>query len=196
MSAGRSTCWTSLPSSPFTPHRPCLIGKKFREQLDRRFAQLYHELERGTDPLCYVDPYMDVESFRVRDAARVKAVALVQDIMSGRIAKPPVDKRGRDMPLSKPNWTSCTPMVRRSVSTCCTRSRNSTTCSRRRCGAGRHRCVGAAFAQMQIKAIFSVLLREYTFEMAQPPESYRNDHSKMMVQLERPARVRYRRRNV
>ena len=39
-------------------------------------------------------------------------------------------------------------------------------------GAGRHRCVGAAFAQMQIKAIFSVLLREYEFEMAQPAESY------------------------
>jgi sterol 14-demethylase len=35
-------------------------------------------------------------------------------------------------------------------------------------GAGRHRCVGAAFATMQIKAIFSVLLREYAFEMAQP----------------------------
>ena len=50
-------------------------------------------------------------------------------------------------------------------------------------GAGRHRFVGAAFAQMQIKAIFSVLLREYEFEMAQPPESYRNDHSKMVVQL-------------
>jgi cytochrome P450 len=33
-------------------------------------------------------------------------------------------------------------------------------------GAGRHRCVGAAFATMQIKAIFSVLLREYEFEMS------------------------------
>lgn len=61
-------------------------------------------------------------------------------------------------------------------------------------GAGRHRCVGAAFAIMQIKAIFSVLLREYEFEMAQPPESYRNDHSKMVVQLAQPACVRYRRR--
>ena len=61
-------------------------------------------------------------------------------------------------------------------------------------GAGRHRCVGAAFAQMQIKAIFSVLLREYEFEMAQPPESYQNDHSKMVVQLARPAKVRYRKR--
>jgi sterol 14alpha-demethylase len=62
-------------------------------------------------------------------------------------------------------------------------------------GAGRHRCVGAAFATMQIKAIFSVLLREYEFEMAQPSDSYRNDHSKMVVQLAQPARVRYRRRS-
>ena len=61
-------------------------------------------------------------------------------------------------------------------------------------GAGRHRCVGAAFATMQIKAIFSVLLREYEFEMAQPADSYRNDHSKMVVQLAQPAKVRYRRR--
>jgi sterol 14-demethylase len=62
-------------------------------------------------------------------------------------------------------------------------------------GAGRHRCVGAAFATMQIKAIFSVLLREYEFEMAQPADSYRNDHSKMVVQLARPAKARYRKRN-
>ena len=61
-------------------------------------------------------------------------------------------------------------------------------------GAGRHRCVGAAFATMQIKAIFSVLLREYEFEMAQPSDSYRNDHSKMVVQLAQPAKVRYRKR--
>ena len=61
-------------------------------------------------------------------------------------------------------------------------------------GAGRHRCVGAAFAMMQLKAIFQNLLRGYTFELAQPPESYRNDHSKMVVQLEQPCRLRYRRR--
>jgi sterol 14-demethylase len=61
-------------------------------------------------------------------------------------------------------------------------------------GAGRHRCVGAAFAQLQIKAIFSVLLREFEFELAQPAESYHNDHSKMVVQLAQPCTVRYRRR--
>ncbi len=61
-------------------------------------------------------------------------------------------------------------------------------------GAGRHRCVGANFAMIQLKAIFSVLLQDWTFELAQPPDSYRNDHSKMVVQLARPCVVRYRRR--
>jgi len=61
-------------------------------------------------------------------------------------------------------------------------------------GAGRHRCVGAAFAMMQLKAIFSVLLHDYEFELAQPADSYRNDHSKMVVQLAQPCRLRYRRR--
>jgi sterol 14-demethylase len=61
-------------------------------------------------------------------------------------------------------------------------------------GAGRHRCVGSAFAMMQLKAIFSDLLRHYEFELAQPAESYRNDHSKMVVQLQQPCRARYQRR--
>ena len=44
------------------------------------------------------------------------------------------------------------------------------------------------------KVIFSVLLRECEFEMAQPADTYRNDHSKRVVQLERPAKVCYRKR--
>jgi sterol 14-demethylase len=62
-------------------------------------------------------------------------------------------------------------------------------------GAGRHRCVGAAFAMMQLKAIFSVLLRDWSFEAAQPLDSYRNDHSKMVVQLAQPCLARYWRRD-
>ena len=61
-------------------------------------------------------------------------------------------------------------------------------------GAGRHRCVGAAFALMQLKAIFSVLLPRYEFELSQPPETYEADLSKMVIQLKQPVRVRYRRR--
>jgi sterol 14-demethylase len=61
-------------------------------------------------------------------------------------------------------------------------------------GAGRHRCVGSAFAMMQLKAIFSDLLMNFEFELSQPPGSYHNDHSRMVVQIAKPCRVRYRRR--
>src|SRR5246500_4491430 len=62
----------------------CLIGPRFRAELDRRFAELYHDLERGTDALAYVDPYLPIESFRRRDAARVQMVALIEAIMAAR----------------------------------------------------------------------------------------------------------------
>lgn len=298
----------------------CLIGRKFREQLDSRFANFYHLLERGTDPLCYVDPYLPIESFRIRDEAREGLVGLVQEIMNQRIANPPNDKTGRDMldvlvsitdddgnlrfsadeitgmfislmfaghhtSAGTSSWTLIELMRHPAIYTAVTTELDdlyadgqevsfhalrqipelenviketlrlhppliilmrvaqgefdvegysihpgdfvaaSPAISNRIAedfpdpdsfdpdrynkpreedvlhrwtwipfGAGRHRCVGAAFGTMQIKAIFSVLLREYEFEMAQPPESYRNDHSKMVVQLARPARVRYRRR--
>ena len=298
----------------------CLIGKKFRNQLDSRFANYYHLLERGTDPLCYVDPYLDIESFRIRDEARAGLVELVQEVMDSRITNPPKDKSDRDMldilisikdEEGKPrftaneitgmfislmfaghhtssgtsSWTLIELIRHPEVYTAVTRELEelysdgqevsfhalrqipqlenviketlrlhppliilmrvaqgefevegypihkgelvaaSAAISNRLpedfpnpdafepdrynkpreedivnrwtwipFGVGRHRCVGAAFAQMQIKAIFSVLLREYEFEMAQPPESYKNDHTKMVVQLARPARVRYRKR--
>jgi sterol 14-demethylase len=54
----------------------CLIGAKFRNELDRRFAGLYHDLERGTDALAFVDPYAPIESFRRRDEARAALVGL------------------------------------------------------------------------------------------------------------------------
>ena len=298
----------------------CLIGTKFRNQLDSRFAHLYHELERGTDPLCYVDPNLPIESFRKRDEARKGLVALVQDIMDGRIANPPADKNDRDMldvlvmvkdedgnprfsadevtgmfismmfaghhtSSGTASWTlieslrhpgvyaevineleelyadgqevsfhalrqipklenvlketlrlhppliilmrvakgqfevegfgindgdlvAASPAISNRIPEDFgdpdafdphryEKPRQEDLINRWTWipfGAGRHRCVGAAFATMQIKAIFSVLLREYEFEMAQPSDSYRNDHSKMVVQLAQPAKVRYRRR--
>jgi sterol 14-demethylase len=48
---------------------------------------------------------------------------------------------------------------------------------------------------MQLKAIFSVLLRRFSFETAQPSESYRNDFSKMVIQLEQPCAVHVRPRS-
>ncbi|MFZ2175631.1 MAG: cytochrome P450 [Rhodococcus sp. (in: high G+C Gram-positive bacteria)] len=299
----------------------CLIGKKFRDQLDGRFAQLYHELEQGTDAIAFVDPYAPIESFRRRDEARVKLVALVQDIMTGRIAEPPQGKEDRDMldvlvsikdeagnerfsadeitgifismmfaghhttsgtaawtliellrhpdymkqvvteldglysdgsdisfgalrqipkleavlketlrlhpPLimlmrvargdfevggyriAEGDLVAATPAVSNRIPE---DFPNPDSFDPERYidpnqedivnrwtwipfGAGRHRCVGAAFALMQLKAIFSILLQDWEFEMAQPSETYRNDHSKMVVQLQQPCAVRYRKRS-
>jgi sterol 14-demethylase len=292
----------------------CLIGTKFRHQLDRRFAGLYHELERGTDALAFVDPYAPIESFRRRDAARAGLVELVEGIMAGRAAGPPPAREDRDLLdvlmslgtfsadeitgmfismmfaghhtssgtaawtlielLRNPGYLGQVtaelddlyaggaeisfqalreiPLLEAAIKEAlrlhpplilllraATRDLDvlgyeipagalvgaSPAISNRIAadfpdpdsfvpqryderrqedlvnrwtwipfGAGRHRCVGANFALIQLKAIFSVLLRHWTFELAQPADTYRNDHSKMVVQLAQPCAVRYRRR--
>ena len=300
----------------------CLIGKRFRNELDQRFARLYHDLEQGTDAIAYVDPYADIESFHRRDAARVGLVELVQGIMERRAGGPVVPDDERDlldvlMSIKNPDGTDrflpdevtgmfISMMFAGHHTTSGTAAwtliellRNegemsivddelaelyadgaevsyqalremphlesaikealrlhpplilllrvakedievdgftvtagqmvgaSPSVSNRIAedfpepdafrparylepreedrtnpwtwipfGAGRHRCVGQAFAMMQLKAIFSVLLLDWEFELAQPAETYRNDHSKMVVQLQQPCVVRYRRRAV
>jgi len=300
----------------------CLVGKRFRDQLDGRFARLFHDLERGTDAIAYVDPYADIESFHRRDAARAELVSLIRKIMEGRAAGPTVPEDERDlvdvlmsikdadgtdrfqpdevtgmfisMMFAGHHTTSGTaawtliellrhpdvlarvdeelvqlyadgaevsyqalramPLLESSIKEALRLHpplilllrvakedlevegvaihagqmvAASPSVSNRLpedflepdafrperyldpraedrlnpwtwipFGAGRHRCVGQAFAMMQLKAIFSVLLLDWEFEAAQPPDTYRNDHSKMVVQLEQPCVVRYRRRAV
>jgi sterol 14-demethylase len=298
----------------------CLIGPRFRAQLDRRFAELYHDLERGTDALAYVDPYAPIDSFRRRDDARRGLVALVTDIMSSRAASPSAGDQhdlldvlmsirdddgaprftadqitgmfismmfaGHHTTSGTAAWTLIEllrnpaeldavvaeldalfadgqppsyhalremPRVEAALKEALrlhpplilllrvakddlevggftvpagSLVGASPAVSNRipedfpdpdrfdpgrylgsreedlanpwtwiPFGAGRHRCVGAAFAMMQLKAIFSVLLRGWRFELAQPPASYRNDHSKMVVQLAQPCTARYERRS-
>ncbi|HEY8153585.1 MAG TPA: cytochrome P450 [Myxococcota bacterium] len=294
----------------------CLIGKSFREELTAELVPIFHELEQGTDAFAYVNPYLPLPSFRRRDAARRRLVAILQGIFERREAagddtkdlfsvlrgirnpdespRYPVDiitgmfismmfaghhttstaaswmliellrhpavtkdvareldelyadgrevsyQALREMPqlecviketlrLHAPliilmrkvqqdfhykHWTvpagstvAVSPAVSNRMPECFPdperfdparylppREEDKQGFAWIPFGGGRHRCVGASFAMMQLKAIFSVLLRRYEFEMAQPSESYRNDHSKMVVQLEQPCRVRYRRR--
>ncbi len=298
----------------------CLIGKRFRNELDKRFAELYHDLEQGTDAIAYVDPYAPIESFRRRDAARVGLVELVEGIMERRAAGPAVEEGERDlldvlMSITDEDgsprfvadevtgmfismmfaghhttsgtaaWTliellrhpgdletvereldelyaggaevsyqalramphlesaikealrlhpplilllrvakedvevdgyairagqmvGASPSVSNRIpedfpdADSFQPSRYLEPREEDRSnpwtwipfGAGRHRCVGAAFAMMQLKAIFSVLMADWEFELAQPSDTYRNDHSKMVVQLQQPCVVRYRRK--
>lgn len=75
----------------------CLVGRPFRDELDSSFARHYHELERGTDAISYVDAYADIDSFRRRDAARLKLVELTQAIIDRRKARGKVPRQERDL---------------------------------------------------------------------------------------------------
>jgi sterol 14-demethylase len=63
-------------------------------------------------------------------------------------------------------------------------------------GGGRRKCVGNAFALLQVKSIFCALLRSYDFELVDPPETYRDVMPSLILQVSEPARLRYRRREV
>ena len=59
-------------------------------------------------------------------------------------------------------------------------------------GAGRHRCMGIVFAQLQLRAIWSVLLRDFEFELVE--KNYEPDYNRLLVGPRQPCRVRYRRK--
>ncbi len=60
-------------------------------------------------------------------------------------------------------------------------------------GAGRHRCMGITFAQLQLRALFSHLLRNFDFELVE--KHYEPDYSRLLVGPQHPCRLRYRRRS-
>jgi sterol 14-demethylase len=294
----------------------CLIGPEFREELTPEYFRVFYELEKGTDPIAYVNPNLPLPAFRRRDRARARLVELLTEVFERRSARvegkrelfdallqiqnedgthrytidqvtgmfismmfaghhttsgtaawtliellrnpgviEPVRSEldaiyadGRDVSYQAlreiPLLESCikeslrlhppliilmrkvmrdfhykgftvpagklvaaSPAVSNRMPECFPdpdrfdparyeegREEDRQIFAWIPFGAGRHRCVGAAFAMMQLKAIFSDLLLRYEFELAQPPDTYRNDHSKMVVQLRKPCRARYQRR--
>jgi sterol 14-demethylase len=61
-------------------------------------------------------------------------------------------------------------------------------------GGGPHKCAGNAFALMQLKSIFAALLPRYEFELVDPPETYQDDLSAMVLKPSSPSRLRYKKR--
>lgn len=59
-------------------------------------------------------------------------------------------------------------------------------------GGGRHKCLGNAFAILQIKAIIAMLLGQYEFELA--GDEVASDFQGLVVGPKEPCRVRYRKR--
>lgn len=61
-------------------------------------------------------------------------------------------------------------------------------------GGGKRKCVGNAFALLQVKAIFCALLSRYQFELCAEPESYREVMPALILRPSDPCLLRYRRR--
>jgi sterol 14alpha-demethylase len=57
-------------------------------------------------------------------------------------------------------------------------------------GGGRHKCLGNAFAMLQVKTIFAILLRGFSFELSHDPVI---PESGLVMGPKKPFRVRYRR---
>jgi sterol 14-demethylase len=62
-------------------------------------------------------------------------------------------------------------------------------------GGGRRKCVGNAFAFLQVKSVVSALLSRYEFELVDPPDSYREVMPSLILRVSDPCRLRYRRRD-
>lgn len=62
----------------------CLLGPEFRGKLTHEFAALYHDLEKGIHPIGYLNPYLPIPQFRMRDRARVRLQALITGIVQDR----------------------------------------------------------------------------------------------------------------
>lgn len=61
----------------------CLLGPEFRYELTKEFAQIYHDLEAGVQPIAYIHPFLPLPAFRRRDQARKR----LQDQVSRIIGK-------------------------------------------------------------------------------------------------------------
>lgn len=59
-------------------------------------------------------------------------------------------------------------------------------------GGGRHKCLGNAFAILQVKAILATLLRRYEFELVDP--EVKDDFHGLVIGPAEPCRIRYKRR--
>lgn len=61
-------------------------------------------------------------------------------------------------------------------------------------GGGQRKCVGNAFALLQVKVIFAMMLSEYEFELAGPSETYVEIMPSLILRPADPCILKYRRR--
>ncbi len=62
----------------------CLIGQEVRDRVESGFAESYHELQNGINPLGFFFPRLPIPSHLSRDRARRKIAALFAGIIAAR----------------------------------------------------------------------------------------------------------------
>ena len=290
----------------------CLLGNEFRYELNEEFAKIYHDLEKGVNPLAFVFPYLPLPVFRRRDKARVRLQALVTGIIAKRAQKaeksedafqllieasyddgsrlsaheitgmligtifaghhttagtaawtllelarrpeqlkrvlneldqhfgvdgevtfqslreipilenvikevlrlhPPLiflirkvmqDFHFKGYTVKAGKYVCASPRVSHRIAEVFpdpekfdpdryseARQEDAKPFSWLAFGGGKHKCTGNAFAMLQLKAIFSILLRRYTFELVDDKDTYQDDFTQMVVQPVSPCRIRY-----
>ncbi|MFI3197269.1 MAG: cytochrome P450 [Methylococcaceae bacterium] len=290
----------------------CLLGDEFRYELNEEFAKIYHDLEKGVNPLAFVFPYLPLPVFRRRDKARARLQELVTGIIAKRALKteksedafqllieskyddgshlsaheitgmlvgtifaghhttagtaawtllelarrpealvvvlneldelfgadgevtfqslreipalenvikevlrlhPPLiflirkvmkDFHFKDYTVKAGKYVCASPRVSHRIAEVFpdpekfdpdryseARQEDALPFSWIAFGGGKHKCTGNAFAMLQLKAIFSILLRRYTFELVDEKDHYQDDFTQMVVQPVSPCRVRY-----
>ena len=294
----------------------CLLGDEFRYELNEEFAKIYHDLEKGVNPLAFVFPYLPLPVFRRRDKARARLQELVTGIIAKRAQKPEKSEdafqllidasyddgsrlsaheitgmligtifAGHHTTAGTAAWTllelarrpeymkpvldeldihfgadgevtfqslreipvlenvikevlrlhppliflirkvmqdfhfkgytvkagkyvCASPRVSHRIADVFpdpekfdpdryseARQEDAKPFSWIAFGGGKHKCTGNAFAMLQLKAIFSILLRRYTFELIDDKDNYQDDFTQMVVQPVSPCRVRYKKRS-
>ncbi|MDD1644548.1 MAG: cytochrome P450, partial [Methylococcaceae bacterium] len=295
----------------------CLLGDEFRYELNEEFAKIYHDLEKGVNPLAFVFPYLPLPVFRRRDKARARLQELVTGIIAKRAQKaeksedafqllieskyddgshlsaheitgmligtifaghhttagtaawtllelarrpeqlqlvlneldqhfgvdgevtfqslreipvlenvikevlrlhPPLiflirkvmqDFHFKGYTVKAGKYVCTSPRVSHRIAGVFpdpdkfdpdryseARQEDAKPFSWIAFGGGKHKCSGNAFAMLQLKAIFSILLRRYTFELIDDKGTYQDDFTQMVVQPVSPCRVRYVKRAV
>jgi sterol 14-demethylase len=295
----------------------CLLGDEFRYELNEEFAKIYHDLEKGVNPLAFVFPYLPLPVFRRRDKARARLQELVTSIIAKRAQKPEksedafqllIDTRYddgsrlsaheitgmligtifaghhttagtaawtllelarrpeymaqvlnqldahfgidgevtfqslreipalenvikevlrlhppliflirkvmrdfqfKDYTIKAGKYVCASPRVSHRIAEVFpdpekfdpdryseSRQEDAVPFSWIAFGGGKHKCSGNAFAMLQLKAIFSILLRRYTFELIADKDTYQDDFTQMVVQPLSPCRVRYKKRQL
>lgn len=290
----------------------CLLGDEFRYELNEEFAEIYHDLEKGVNPLAFVFPYLPLPVFRRRDRARARLQELVTGIINKRAQKaeksedafqmlidaayddgsrlspheitgmligtifaghhttagtaawtllelakrpqymqevlveldslfgddgevtfqslreipklenvikevlrlhPPLiflirkvmqDFHFKDYTVKTGKYVCASPRVSHRIASIFpepekfdperyseARQEDAQPFSWIAFGGGKHKCTGNAFAMLQLKAIISILLRRYTFEMTGDQDTYQDDFTQMVVQPVSPCRIRY-----